>query len=130
MMTLATAVDNFIGGFFHRKVNLLDGERVLHKSRAHYKAPTWGTRPGRLFLTNERLMWGRFPPLKPKAIPRSEVRRVYGPREGESEAPKYSGFWGVETDHEKLSFTFGYMPHAMGDVDKWVDAIRKWLANT
>jgi hypothetical protein len=53
-------VSRTVGGGWHRTVELQDGERVLYEADAGWRNAPWlGSTRGKLYLTNQRLVWAR-----------------------------------------------------------------------
>jgi GRAM domain-containing protein len=117
------AKPEFIGGVLHRRVRLRSEEFVIKEAGSRF-ATLWGLALGRLFLTNQRILW--CPLLlaslsRAKSIELSDVTEVGVLRDSTSFVP---GSWYIRTRAKMLEIESVHDFWGGAKPEEWVAAVR------
>ena len=114
-----------LGGGLQRTVELQDGERVEYEDDAAWYA-TWLRRNGKLYLTNQRLIWAGARPLWPLrgqpilAMPLGDILAT------DVKVPLFGGVYRLLVRTRERTYSFSFLPTSLKeDVEEWWDMIEK-----
>jgi len=123
--------NRFVGGWGWRRVLLRPTERVVKEGACFRKIRFWRWRLGKLFLTNQRLIWTSswdFP-VSPSTIELQDILDIGVPDESTVAKVGMPAKWYVRTpDMMHLFSRFSIYQPFRSDRDEWVQAIRAEMA--
>ena len=128
---LARSRRSHVGGWLYRRVPLRSNERVILEDRCQYLLPVWGWRLGKLFVTNQRIIWSPswdLPQIffQPRTIALSQITRVDVVKH--AFPIKMPGQWRIDAGSKSHYFSDGWgpFPPAMSR-DKWIVGIKELI---
>jgi len=126
----------YVGRMWYRRVPLRSNEDVIMADRCLYQLPIWGWRLGKLFLTNQRLIWSPswdLPQvfLQPRIILLSEITHVDTEIDTFTSNLVMPKRWRIETAAKTHYFSDGWGPFGQSiRRDDWILGIRDVIRRT
>jgi hypothetical protein len=115
-----------VGGGQYSSVELQEREHVLYEDEAGWRAAWLRRAWGRLYLTNQRLIWARGHPQLPlirQPVLIISLRDIMGT---DMKVPLFGGYYYLLVRTQERTYSFGFQPASLkADVEEWRHMIEK-----